>query len=144
MPAAPKKFDFKAVLDAYKDTTGKIVYYLDTKAGKIVSLSPTSPMPHLVAFKERLAKESDVLLKVPHITAEENYDDMDAFIAIIVDKKLKDRLRTARSGGGTLRNFLDSLESGYPREQGQWKLFREQRIQGRLHNWLKEQGVNAV
>ncbi|HEY3999688.1 MAG TPA: UPF0158 family protein [Candidatus Xenobia bacterium] len=143
MPAPPKKVDFKAVLEAHKDTAGKNVYYLDTKSGAVVNLSPTSPMSQLAAFKQRLAKEPDVLLKVPHITAEENYGDMDAFIKVIVDKKLQDRLRTAQSGGGTLRNFLDALESGHPRERDQWKLFRDQRVSGRLKNWLKENGINT-
>ncbi len=144
MPAAPKRVAFATVLNVYKDTNAAKsgqVSYLDTKSGTIVNISPSSPMSELQRFKERMAKEPDTLLKVPHITAEENYGDMDEFIRVCVDKKLAERLKLARSGGGTLRNFLDAMESAAPREKEQWKNFREQRIQSRLKHWLSQMGV---
>jgi hypothetical protein len=141
MPA-PKKVDFKAVLTAHKDPTGKNVYFLDTRTGSVLNLSPTTPAAQLQAIKDRFVKEPDALLKLPFVTSEETYNDMDAFIAVVADKKLKERLRIAKSGGGTLRNFLDALQSS-PREEQQWKTFREEKIQRRLKEWLKQNGVTV-
>ncbi|MHB2020579.1 MAG: UPF0158 family protein [Candidatus Xenobia bacterium] len=141
--AAGKKIDFNAVLTAHKDPSGKVVYYLDTRTGAVVALSPTTPMAQLVKMKERMKSDPDSLLKIPHVTQEETYADMDAFIAHTPDKKLQERLKVAKSGGGTLRNFLDVLMA-YPKQEGEWKAFREQKVQGRLKDWLRNLGLLAV
>jgi hypothetical protein len=133
----------RALLNAVQDSTPDVVYFVDSQKGDVLKVTRSMNLTELARFKQQADRDPDRFLKVPKPTGEETYGDMEAFRASLKDKKLQDRLRLATTGGGTLRNFLDTLNP-VPQERDRWYKFRESRILGRLGEWLRQNGLSLA
>jgi predicted nucleotidyltransferase len=80
---------------------------------------------------------------VPDADSHEGYRDMQRFIRTVQDERLQDRLWQAIQGRGAFRYFKDVL-ADYYREQKRWYAFKDDRIEGRMLDWLESQDIEAI
>lgn len=132
----------RALARAVSDTNPDAVYFIDSNNGSVMKIGKGAPMSELARFKAESDRDPDRYLRAPRSTSEESYGDIAAFIATVKDKKLQERLQTAVRGGGTMRNFLDSLQP-VPAEYDRWHKFREARILGRCTEWVRQNGMET-
>ena len=139
----PARVDLKTLLTALADPSPDVMIYIDSHSGEVARLSRSAPIAELTRFKAQSDRDPDRYVKAPRPTAEETYSDMTAFVGTVKDKKLQDRLQLEIRGGGTLRNFVDTLLS-IPTEKERWHRFRDDRVRGRLQSWLRSNGLGAI
>jgi len=139
----PARVNLKAILQALADSPPDVVVYVDSQSGDCLRLSRSAPLAELARFKAQSDRDPDRFVKVPRPTGEETYSDMAAFLATVKDKKLQDRLRMEVQGGGTLRNYVDTLHAS-PTEKDRWYRFREERVRERLLAWLRSNGLATL
>ena len=82
-------------------------------------------------------------ISVPEADSHEGYRDMERFILTVQDDRLKDRLWQAIQGRGAFRRFKDVL-AGYYREEKRWYAFQDERIRGRILDWLSSEGIQPM
>jgi hypothetical protein len=82
-------------------------------------------------------------ITVPHDDSREGYNDMVAFIEMITNPRLQNRLERAISGKGAFRYFKDVLLD-YPKERERWFEFRNERLRQRMLDWLDSEGIEPV
>ena len=80
---------------------------------------------------------------VPEADSHEGYRDMERFILTVQDERLQDRLWQAIQGRGAFRRFKDVL-AGYYREEKRWYAFQDERIRGRILDWLTSEGIQPM
>lgn len=74
---------------------------------------------------------------------QDDYRDMERFIATLEDKQLADELLTIIRKRGAFRNFKDTLVHN-SRLQKAWLVFREICIEERVREWLDSYGIEPV
>ncbi|MFH0801385.1 MAG: UPF0158 family protein [bacterium] len=137
--------DVKAILQAIQERSRDTVHLLDKKTGNVQSIKASeldSPkVRELLALRQ---KEPARFAEIPRLPAEEIYKDMKAFLAVLKDPRLREKIdRLIEGGGGNYRDFLDVLR-GKEREEEQWFHFREERMHTRLRGWLKTVGLEGA
>jgi hypothetical protein len=139
------KLDAKALFEALQERARDTVHLLDKKTGTVASIKAgelnTARVKELLALRQR---EPARFAEIPRLPAEEIYKDMKAFLAVLKDIKLREKIdRLIEGGGGSYRDFLDALE-GKDMARESWFRFREQRMLTRLKNWLKTVGLESA
>ncbi|MEM7531697.1 MAG: UPF0158 family protein [Chloroflexota bacterium] len=82
-------------------------------------------------------------VELPEQDSRAGYQDMEDFIEMVDDHRLRNRLERAIAGRGPFRRFKDVLmTNGYVEKQ--WFAFRDEREQGRVREWLLSIGIDAV
>ena len=84
----------------------------------------------------------DRFIEVPRIDSSEAYQDMEEFISTLQDGRFRDRLSRAIRGRGAFGRFRDVLAES-PRERERWFEFKERRVEERLAQWLREEGIEV-
>ncbi len=82
-------------------------------------------------------------LGIPKSDSHTAYGDMEDFIATVRDSALQERLQWAIRGRGAFRRFKDELRER-PREEQRWFLFRDERTEQRMREWLASLGVEPI
>ncbi|UCC61622.1 MAG: hypothetical protein JSV36_12535 [Anaerolineae bacterium] len=82
-------------------------------------------------------------ISVPRADSSEGYRDMEAFISVVKDERLQDRLWRAIRGRGAFRRFKDVLSSDL-RERERWFRFKDERLQERVLAWLESEGIEPI
>ncbi len=82
-------------------------------------------------------------LAIPQADSYEGYNDMEAFIFTVEDRRLQDRLWQAIRGRGAFRRFKDTL-ARYPREIDRWYEFKDKLMQERVLDWLASEGIEPI
>lgn len=82
-------------------------------------------------------------LSVPLSDSHEAYQDMEAFIALLENEKVKTRLEQAILGRHPFRRFVDILIS-YPVERERWFAFKQERLHQRILEWLASEGIELL
>ena len=80
---------------------------------------------------------------VPDADSHEGYRDMERFIRTVQDERLQGCLWQAIGGRGAFRYFKDVL-AGHYREQKRWYTFKDDRIEGRILDWLESQDIEPI
>jgi len=71
------------------------------------------------------------------------YADMEDFLATVSDQRLGRRLDAAIRGRGAFRRFRDVLDETAV-ERGRWMTFSDERLRGRVRQWLAEHGLRPA
>lgn len=82
-------------------------------------------------------------ISVSQPRSNEDYRDMERFIATVEDDRLRDRLWRAISGRGAFRYFRDVLYD-HPRERERWFEFKDAQVQRRITRWLESEGIEPI
>ena len=139
---APIHISLRALVSAALDPSKDMVYSVDTHTGDILKISLHGSVAELQRLQTLTVRDPHRFLRVPKPTGEDTYSDMMAFCATTKDKKLQERLQRIIRGGGTLRDFIDTL-TPYDVEKERWYKAREARIAQRMQNWARENGLTV-
>lgn len=82
-------------------------------------------------------------IRVPKQESRDGYEDMVAFAEYLEDKHLQELLFVALNGKGAFRRFKDVLAS-YPDEREKWFKFSEERVTGRILDWLESEEIEPL
>ncbi|MBI3928296.1 MAG: hypothetical protein HY319_22320 [Armatimonadetes bacterium] len=135
----PIKVDRKVLYEAFADTDPETQYMVDTTTGRVIKLSLSDPAG-LQKFKSDLAREPKRYLQVQKPSGQDNFKDMEQFVAIVADPRLKQELQRALASHKPFREFRDVLERRF-KEKNQWAEFRKQRVEKRLTDFMKTSGL---
>jgi hypothetical protein len=72
-----------------------------------------------------------------------DYRDMEHFVSIVEDARLRERLGEAIRGRGAFRRFKDLL-ARHPQIEAEWFDFKDARLQQRVSNWLETHDIEPV
>jgi hypothetical protein len=139
----PLDVDLDELCQAIEDGSYEHDYYLDLDSGEILFLSEYMDGEENTKLKDEIEENPDRYELIPKAQSREGYDDMVDFIATVTDEHLAELLELAVDGKGAFRRFKDVL-SRYPKEQGRWFRFRDDRSVERALEWLDEIGVALV
>ena len=85
----------------------------------------------------------DRFVSIQSEDSHEGYRDMEAFIATVRSRRLRERLERAISGRGAIRYFKDVLLD-YPTERERWFQFKRERLQQRILDWLEAHEITSL
>jgi len=137
------KVDLDGLCQAMEDNSYEHDYYLDLNNGEILFLSEYIEDDDTKEQKDQIEDNPDRYELIPKAESREGYEDMVDFIATVTDEHLAELLEMAVDGKDAFRRFKDIL-SRYPKEQGRWFRFRDDRSVERALEWLDEIGVALV
>jgi Uncharacterised protein family (UPF0158) len=82
-------------------------------------------------------------IEVPSDDTTEAYHDMEAFIATVLERGLRDRLESAIKGRGAFRRFNEILSQSF-HERHRWFRFRDARVEERMRAWLATEEIELI
>jgi hypothetical protein len=91
-----------------------------------------------IEFADNLARYKII----PRQDSREGYRDMQKYIRTLDDDSLQELLEVAIQGSGAFRRFKDVLYR-YPEAQENCFKIRHERLNRRMVDWLKSQGIEA-
>lgn len=75
---------------------------------------------------------------------QDDYRDMENFIAALDDKQFADELLVIIRKRGAFRNFKDAMTQHYPPMQKAWQSFRAACVEERVREWLDSYGIEPI
>src|SRR3972149_2554227 len=137
--------DLKEICILFEDSSCEHRGYLDLKTGEIVQIFDDIMDPD---EKEELDDKVDEglgkrYITIPNAESHEGYQDMEDFIETVKEVKLKEKLYNAITRKGAFRRFKDALNS-YPNERERWFKFKDEKVMGRVNEWLDEEGIEII
>lgn len=88
----------------------------------------------------RVSRDAERMLTVPKVETRDAYRDMEAFVATMPDRALRDRLEDAIEGRGAFGRFKRALESDDGARE-RWFAFKDERLRERVLEWLADEGI---
>ena len=142
---------------AFEGGPGETQYYLDRETGAVVMVTEdlrreleedVEPEasdfgPEALELARAAAEDPERFLAIPEQDSNEGYRDMEAFLDTVADPELARLLGVAIQGRGAFRRFKDVL-GDYPAERERWFAFRDRRLQGRILEWLADEGITPA
>jgi len=123
----------------------------DPEAERSFDLAIVLRQSNLPEWQQQMLLEADQVeagygsryIEVPTADSHEGYRDIEDFILSIRDERLQERLWQAIRGRGAFRRFKDVLVY-HPRERESWFEFQEERLRGRVLDWLELEGIQPI
>lgn len=133
------------VFDQFEFSSAETRFCLDTKTGRVVSISQFGEFEEDDDEEVRalLKSEPERFVDFPEQDSRRGYNDMVDFANSIKDDSLKDKLAAALNGRGAFRRFKDVLLD-YPDEQASWFELEEKRRRERFEEWLEFEKIKIV
>jgi hypothetical protein len=82
--------------------------------------------------------------QLPEQDSREGYQDMEAFIETVEDRRLYSRLDRAIRGRGAFRRFKDELRDAPESEEQRWFAFKLDRQRERARRWLDANDIDLI
>jgi len=156
------KVDLEMVANAMEDVARvDMEYYLDKKTGEVIFL-PVEISRYVEEEDENLRGKlldwqkkdikvaQDILfinldryINIPEGAPCNGYDLMVEFAETIVDELLREKLSIALDGRGAFRRFKNVI-ADYPDYREKWFIFRDERINKKVTEWLNSIGIEPV
>lgn len=137
------KINLDELCEAMEDSSYERDYYLDLKTGEVLFTSDYLDDEESVKLKDRIEENFDRYEHIPKAESREVYQDMVDFIATVEDAHLAELLEVAINGKGAFRRFKEVVLN-YPEEKERWFEFKDERMEGRVREWLDEIGVSPT
>jgi hypothetical protein len=131
-------FQFEELVFASENTSHEVKFYFDKQTGEVEMLGDyieTDP-----DLEERIEEEfGERYISVPKIESWQSFEDMEEFTKIVTNKRMKNSLERALSGGrGAFRRFKDTISNDQDLLE-QWYKFKDQRNQDRVLKIFEEE-----
>ena len=156
------KVDLEMVVNAMEDVVRvDMEYYLDKETGEVIFL-PVEVSRYVEGEDENLRGElldwqkkdikvaQDILfinpdryINIPEGAPCNGYDLMVEFAETIEDELLREKLSIALDGRGAFRRFKNVI-ADYPDYREKWFIFRDERINKKVIEWLNSMGIESV
>ena len=143
---------------AFQDSSREARYFLNLETGEIVTITdeiahyleepPDGELSEWMKLALREAEQvehgdSTRYIQIPQADPRESYRDMERFIATVGNSYLQERLERAIAGRSAFRHFRDVLYE-HPPEQERWFAFQDHCVQGRISEWLEQEGIELI
>ena len=140
----PKKVqvDLEDLRWAFEDHVGEFSCVLDTETGMVLRLSEEEEDDLPLPIEEIEEDSTGRFLAIEPEDPQEGYGDMQAFIGTVAESKFRELLEVAIAGKGAFRRFKDVL-ARIPDERERWFAFQQERVFGRIRDWLAANGIEA-
>ena len=140
----PKKlqFDLEELRWAFEDQSGEFSWVLDKETGMVLRLCEEEEEELPLPIEEIEEDSTGRFLAVEPEDSHEAHRDMQEFIGTVADSKLRELLDVAITGKGAFRRFKDVL-ARYPQERERWFHFQQERLFGRIRDWLEANGIEG-
>jgi len=156
------KVDLEMVVNAMEDVVRvDMEYYLDKETGEVIFL-PVEVSRYVEGEDENLRGElldwqkkdikvaQDILfinpdryINIPEGAPCNGYDLMVKFAETIDDELLREKLSIALDGRGAFRRFKNVI-ADYPDYREKWFMFRDERTNKKVIEWLNSMGIESV
>ena len=156
------KVDLEMVANAMEDVARvDMEYYLDKETGEVIFL-PVEISRYVEEEDENLRGElldwqkkdikvaQDILfinpdryINIPEGAPCNGYDLMVKFAETIDDELLREKLSIALDGRGAFRRFKNVI-ADYPDYREKWFIFRDERTNKKVIEWLNSMGIESV
>jgi Uncharacterised protein family (UPF0158) len=140
----PRKlqFDLEELRWAFEDKSGESSWVLDTETGRLLRLCEEEEDELPLAIEEIEEDSTGRFLAIEPEDSREGYRDMEEFIGTVADSRLRELLQVAIAGEGAFRRFKDVLTRA-PEERERWFQFQQERVFGRIRDWLAANDIEA-
>jgi hypothetical protein len=140
----PKKlqFDLEELRWAFEDKSGESSWVLDTETGRLLRLCEEEEDELPLPIEEIEEDSTGRFLAIEPEDSSEGYRDMEEFVGTVADSRLRELLQVAIAGEGAFRRFKDVL-IGAPEERERWFQFQQERVFGRIRDWLAANDIEA-
>jgi hypothetical protein len=156
------KVDLEMVANAMEDVARvDMEYYLDKETGEVIFL-PVEVSRYVEGEDENLRGElldwqkkdikvaQDILfinpdryINIPEGAPYNGYDLMVEFAETIEDELLREKLSIALDGRGAFSRFKNVIAE-YPDYREKWFIFRDERTNKKVIEWLNSMGIESV
>jgi hypothetical protein len=152
------KVDMAELEWAFENASWEMSSYLDLETGEVITVTdemryyleepPDRPLKEWEQEWVELAERVEGgygsrYASVPRGDSHEGYRDMQRFISMVQDDRLRERLWRAIEGRGAFRYFKDVL-ADHSRERERWFNFKNERVRWRVLNWLESIGIEPI
>jgi hypothetical protein len=143
-PRRKVRAELEELRSAMEDSSYEHRYFLDTETGEVILVSEFFNEDEARQQIAEIDKaESGRYLEVPRAESRDGYADMQDFIETVDDEHVQELLDVAIQGRGAFRRFKDVL-ARHPAEQQRWSEFQAARLDGRVREWLAEEGCEPA
>ena len=129
----------------FEDSSCEHRSYLDLVTGEIIRiLDDTMDSGEKEELDDKVEEGfGERYITIPNAESYEGYQDMEDFIETVKKVKLKEKLYDAIARKGAFRWFKDVLNS-YPKERERWFKFKDEKVMGRVNEWLEGEGIEII
>jgi hypothetical protein len=137
------KLDLSALSRALDDHDPDNEHYLDLETGSLWTFVFSDSTDETRKRREEiLGRPEDAVRRVPSMTTQEAYEEIEDFVDTLSDQDIQDELFRALESRGAIRNFREALIH-HPEERLQWSNLRKERSRRRLESFLQSLGITA-
>ncbi len=129
--------DWAALHSAFQMNMPEVRCFLAVEDGRVLKLPPGDPT--LAGVRG----DPQRYIAIDAIPSRIQYQWLDEFIKSLGDDPVRERMEAAINGKGAFRRFKDILLA-LPDERRRWFEYRDQRMQMRIVEWVREQGIVAL
>ena len=143
-PRVAKKVgvDLEELRWAFEDQQGECSWVLDTETGIVLRLSEEEEDELPLSIEEIEEDSTGRFLAIEPEDPQEGYGDMQAFIGTVAESQFRELLEVAIAGKGAFSRFKDVL-ARVPDERERWFVFQQERVFGRIRDWLAANGIES-
>ncbi|MCM3700549.1 UPF0158 family protein [Paenibacillus macerans] len=129
---------FEEIVFASEHTGHEMKFYFDLQTGEVEMLG--NYIDNDPELEERIEEEfGERYIRVPQIESWQSFEDMEEFTETVTDKRMKNSLERALSGGrGVFRRFKDTLSDDDDLLK-RWYDFKDQRNRERVLRMFEEE-----
>ena len=131
--------DKKKLVSAFDEMDPGKVYFIDRKTG-VITLVTLEDKSGLERMKKMLVTEPGRFTQVPKTDARQNMTELEQFIALVHDPKLKEALKRTLVSHRPFREFRDILDTKI-KEKREWDAFHRKTLEDRALRFLKSCGL---
>ncbi|MEM7801042.1 MAG: UPF0158 family protein [Chloroflexota bacterium] len=128
---------------ALTNTATELMWYLDSKTGKMILHSEDIDLGDDGAFLDQLDLFPDRYLKIDRLPAKETHQFMIYFLNEINDNKAKVALAQALASKRPGQLFRQTV-TNYPKLKREWNAYEIRRNSEYIISWLQTQGIEAT
>ena len=132
-------FDKKAILAAMDEMDPGKLFFVDRKLGQVLKVT-LEDKPGFERMKKMLAAEPQRYTQVPKSDASQNMAEVEKFIALVQDPRLKETLKRAMTSHRPFREFRDVLSTKV-KEQREWDIYHRKNLEERVERFIKSAGL---
>lgn len=131
--------DKMKLIQALDEVNPGKVHFVDRNTGQVL-LVTLEDKPGFEKMKKMLAADPGRYTQVPKNDTQQNLTELEGFIAVVHDPKLKELLKRAMVAHKPFREFQDILSTKV-KEKREWDAFHKKNLEDRAERFIKSSGL---
>ena len=131
--------DKKAILAAMDELDPGKLFFVDRKTGQVTKVT-LEDKPGFDRMKKMLAAEPQRFTQVPKTDASQNMAEVEKFISMVQDPRLKEVFKRAMTSHRPFREFRDALATKV-KEKREWDIYHRKNLEERVERFVRSAGL---